>query len=678
MPIRLVDSLASRLGSMAVTTEGTTTDFDSTNVPPQNNTGVVKPVLSPATSVLSGTSEVSGNRTGTIATTTDDHVAEIGENIIWIATASQGSGNGDSPGNAATLATIPTLGPGNVIYLQPGDYTQQPIILSGVNGTPSARIRFQASDVSNKPVIKGNASSSALGTAISLTNSSYITFDGINVSGERSGDNRYPRWTIGRLARLVSSDNIRFLNCTMRYANTWPAFEVGTTDDVGSCDYFYMNNCTIQYGGAPDKFQDADGITASETATQNVTAQPDVVDLLSIGEGSRYALIENSDISYGGHTPLALHGEFNIVRNCTQTNSYPTAAPNAGWGTVNITTSHPFHSDYTGPFPQSPTFGRQFLNGNAFGNRHLGTRGGTSNGNYSGRNVIENCTITAVEEAIDDGQIARIAGTGTIYRFNTVLESNSRSGMGITGTTTRPERHVYRSEVYNNEFTDIDSFRGDSQRPFARMVGTPSTRSGCAWNRYYNNAHGAFNANAYKRLGELNSNTWQEVNTDHPNVGDSLYPTLTNALGENYIQNNTYVDATNTIGIDTALGDFSTMTAAQADGTVGNYVSGNQGGAFKRNDAGGYSAIITQSSGTSDTVTVSTTSPFVAPNLYLQLTEGDEVFIHGPDVRVKITSIDEANLTLTFDQAVTWTTNDGISLSAVTDNFGRITTGATI
>ena len=620
--------------------------------------GTDNPSQDPA-SPISGAGSITVNATTSLGT--------VG---LFVGPAATGDGSGVDASNRRALENLPVLIAGDVVSLAQGDYTTSvtasvPIDYDYTNFQTREVGLFLKNTTANEqnpikfigegtgPVFRGADSANSLEFGLYVENCDWIEFINIHADGSRNATSSInPNLRMAKLGVLLDSTNITMDSCSFVRCNVSRGFMLMRSD------LCHVHDSTFQYCGHPDKFQDADPYSADDL---NIDPQnPDVGDLFTTDETSKYNLIEDCNISFGGHVPVAAHGEYNIFRRIITDNSWPTAE----FGTMNVQSPHPFLS-------------RAFLNGRPFGNRHASTRGGASNGGFSGRNVLEHFTVLNAEEAVDAGQLVRIAGSNSIYRFNTVqIASSTNDGMGNTGTSTNPERHAYSCEIYNNEYIDIDDFRGYGDRGFNRTVGGPG--AGCAWNRNYNNAHGAFNAGAYQYIAEMQNSDWPWVNANHPNIGDNSHPTLTSSWSHNVFAHNTFADADTALSIEVPTGGFGTIAAVQArsDGVTENHVFGNQGGQFKRAD-GGMAHAQTTNSGTNSTgpIELSTTNPFVAFNLYLQLAsdEGDQVVINGQTTR--ITSINEATKEITVSPAITWTSGTDVVIASVVTNAGTYRTG---
>ena len=524
-----------------------------------------------------------------------------------------GKGDHSSQSNAGTLSTLPTLRPGDVVVLSPGNYVDQKIVPK-VSGTQDRPIVWRAADNARKPVFKGSRPN-GVNKVIVLKDISHNIFKGIDINGKANANTRYPNYTVKQFADLQGSDYNQFKDFEWQGANGWDGvavidshynlfesfrvLEVGTTDDSSDAQPNVVQR--------QDQLDRGDAINVYYNATNNVF--------------SRFFA------TAGGHDVIALRGDRNVMQDCVVDGS--------------------FLNDV---YPSGP------LSGKRKGNHPGGTRGDFKN---QGKQLVQRCLFrNSLWPADGEGQGVYARGFGSIWRFNKLDNNPGANDMVAMTATGKDDGRVVDLEFYNNELTRING-----KRQTILLSDFNGANSWMANNRFYNNAIEAQSSQA--------SEIWNACASSYSNspAPDEYCGTV--------IAHNSFATSASQVQMTVRKppGKNETDNLTNWESERPRNFFGNRFGRFKDASGGMGNATITSSGGSGTSFTVSDADPFVGDQWggMARYAELDTVVVNG--VRAKIVRLNESTKRMTLDKTVSWSKGDSVAVADIVDDSGQITTG---
>ena len=559
-------------------------------------------------------------------------------NTLYLGAVAQGDGTGRDQSNVCTWATVAAVVQiSTTVFVLDQDYSGQTVTFTDIIATELDPIIFKA--FTTTPVLKGNDSYQDIQRhVVRQTRCEYVSFENINISGKRSsGILEAPRLTVRYWWQAIDCIGCNFTDSAFEYGYGW-----GGVDFGGTTNHCRFQRAEIQYSGTPDAW--SDGVPGDiQGGNPN---QLDISDCLNTSVTTHHNLFEDIELKYVGHSPTMIHGNYNICRRITVDNNWP-AVDEYG-------NSRLYPDPWDNPYYPS----RSFLAGQRRGNRAGTVRG---KGDYTGRNVIEDFRIVDVGLAVDQGQIFRIAGYRTIFRFNQVQDSQSLRGLDVSaGSAGDTDRNVAQAEVYNNEVlqlsTNLNTQEAASGGRLFR-IGKLGTEVGSAagQNKVYNNA-----------VCALPPGTNDLVKLEHQNWDSDPYPDydgggLTDIGAGNLYANNSHEDDLTDLDCSVWGVASGTLQSVQDGSSAPDNIFGNTGGALKSTSIRPHALTVGTSSGSPTTsLQIDNPYPFVAPNNFTQLLAdgGDEIVING--TRTRILTLDEDTGDMTVSVAVTFVDGMGV------------------
>jgi hypothetical protein len=558
----------------------------------------------------------------------------------WVAPTSQGSGDGLSRDNAMTLASLPTLQPGDIVTMRSdlGPYIDPGFFFSGINGTAADMIYIQGESAVTHAVIKGAFTEDVI-YGIRLTDCSYFDIAGVDMDGfpTAAGKTRHPYYTI-RTPLLLDGDTH---HCVLHHFDWRRSVGWSGINIEGTSHHNVIRDFTGGEHGTRDVW------TNDDYGVGQGTYNDDVGDYLQTGTNTYQNLFLRGSVYAIGHGSTNIAGTYNAVLETS----------------INGDFLDDLHPD---PWPTwHPYYGvervRTLLPG-----KQKGTRNGTTRGNYQfyGRNLIQNCDFYNARNQQDNnakGQVWRLAGYRNIFRYNLVRDVDCTSGISATASS-QTDRQSAENQIYNNDFQNQTRETDEVDYPI-EIRGVAGTAAGS--NRVFNNAFGATFDGTVALI-------------DHRDYANDPYPHYydqpSDVWGNNKYYHNSHAAALSALSLNGATTDgnlwWRPLLDWQGDRPTECY--GNIGGTYKSSNGGAPHAKITSGTGVGNTFQVDDPLNFVY-GFDSEYIPNDTLYING--VRTQIVSVNESTRMVTVEDSVSWTTNDGIYVSETVDASGNVTTG---
>jgi hypothetical protein len=206
------------------------------------------------------------------------------------------SGSSSTSALATIAAASARAAAGDTVYLLPGTYSESLIPVS--SGTASAPITY-------KSYGPGAAVISNVHVAILISSQSYITIDGINVSG----GNPSPQATVDTFVVVQNANHILVRNGTFQYANGWAGIDISA---------LYLPNGNY-YATVP-KASMVTGATSYVTIRDNIidsvgTYAAVYGDVIQVGAGTQRVLVQGNTMTHGGHDLVEFDSDYGVLQS---------------------------------------------------------------------------------------------------------------------------------------------------------------------------------------------------------------------------------------------------------------------------------------------------------------------------------------------------------------------------
>ncbi len=216
-------------------------------------------------------------------------------------------------------AAVNAAAPGTEIRVMPGTYG--PVSISGFAGTADAPLVIRAADPANRPVIDGANGTLGTGVALSISNSSYVIVDGLEI---RNGGS--PTQVGGAYGVRLSGARRCVIRNSFIHDNGW-----GNVYETAGSAYNLVENNVI----SDEQWDAANCPSASYQRCPNQTYYGIVQDGKP-GPGSVY----RGNRIYGVVDGASLCGDERAARNLAENTAHVLAltggAGSAGWGNHNL------------------------------------------------------------------------------------------------------------------------------------------------------------------------------------------------------------------------------------------------------------------------------------------------------------------------------------------------------